>query len=94
MPCLSSPAFTAGSCHDLHDSTVVLVLLHIRYFDPETVGLDFEGMKADLEALPNGSVVVLHGKHNLACFRTRMFCCVHTAKASKSTQGLNKEYGC
>merc|ERR550514_19545 len=36
-----------------------------RYFDPKTVGLDFEGMKADLSAAPAGSVVVLHGcAHN------------------------------
>lgn len=32
-----------------------------RYFDPETVGLDFQGMVDDLTAAPDGSVVVLHG---------------------------------
>ncbi len=32
-----------------------------RYFDPETVGLDFEGMCSDLEAAPEGSIIVLHG---------------------------------
>jgi hypothetical protein len=32
-----------------------------RYFDPETVGLDFTGMSEDLKAAPEGSVVVLHG---------------------------------
>jgi len=32
-----------------------------RYFDKATIGLDFEGMTADLEAAPDGSVVVLHG---------------------------------
>jgi len=36
-----------------------------RYFDAETVGLDFKGMMADLEAAPAGSVVLLHGcAHN------------------------------
>ncbi|CAD7705087.1 unnamed protein product [Ostreobium quekettii] len=36
-----------------------------RYFDPETVGLDEEGMMADLKAAPEGSVVLLHGcAHN------------------------------
>lgn len=35
------------------------------YFDAETIGLDFEGMIADLEAAPEGSIVVLHGcAHN------------------------------
>ena len=36
---------------------------YYRYFDPETIGLDFEGMKADIEAAPDGSVIVLHGMH-------------------------------
>lgn len=36
-----------------------------RYFDPETVGLDFKGMMEDLKAAPEGSVVILHGcAHN------------------------------
>jgi aspartate aminotransferase len=36
-----------------------------RYFDPSTVGLDFEGMMADIEAAPNGSIILLHGcAHN------------------------------
>ena len=33
-----------------------------RYFDPETVGLDFEGMCSDIESAPEGSIIVLHGK--------------------------------
>ncbi|MBE0455247.1 aromatic amino acid transaminase [Roseovarius autotrophicus] len=32
-----------------------------RYFDPETVGVDFAGMMADLEGLRAGDVVLLHG---------------------------------
>lgn len=32
-----------------------------RYFDPETVGLDFAGMLDDLNNAPRGSVVILHG---------------------------------
>ncbi|KAK8463393.1 hypothetical protein SEVIR_1G359000v4 [Setaria viridis] len=36
-----------------------------RYYDPKTVGLDFEGMIADIEAAPEGSFVLLHGcAHN------------------------------
>ncbi|PNG99948.1 Aspartate aminotransferase P2, mitochondrial, partial [Tetrabaena socialis] len=35
------------------------------YFDADTVGLDFKGLKEDLSAAPPGSVVVLHGcAHN------------------------------
>lgn len=36
-----------------------------RYFDPETVGLDFEGMCSDIESAPEGSIIVLHGKLNI-----------------------------
>ncbi len=32
-----------------------------RYFEPKTVGLDFEGMMEDLRGAPEGSVVILHG---------------------------------
>jgi len=36
-----------------------------RYFKPETVGLDFEGMIEDIEKAPAGSVILLHGcAHN------------------------------
>ncbi|KAF2312999.1 hypothetical protein GH714_008661 [Hevea brasiliensis] len=36
-----------------------------RYYDPKTVGLDFEGMIADLKAAPEGSFILLHGcAHN------------------------------
>ncbi|KAF8922487.1 glutamic oxaloacetic transaminase AAT1 [Mucidula mucida] len=36
-----------------------------RYFDKSTVGLDFEGLKADLKAAPEGSIVLLHAcAHN------------------------------
>eukprot|EP00670_Eutreptiella_braarudii_P014065 CAMPEP_0174318098 /NCGR_PEP_ID=MMETSP0810-20121108/7991_1 /TAXON_ID=73025 ORGANISM="Eutreptiella gymnastica-like, Strain CCMP1594" /NCGR_SAMPLE_ID=MMETSP0810 /ASSEMBLY_ACC=CAM_ASM_000659 /LENGTH=867 /DNA_ID=CAMNT_0015428233 /DNA_START=18 /DNA_END=2621 /DNA_ORIENTATION=- len=35
------------------------------YYKPETCGLDFEGMCADLNAMPSGSVVLLHAcAHN------------------------------
>ena len=34
-----------------------------RYFDPKTIGLDFQGMTEDLNSAPDGSVVVLHGEH-------------------------------
>lgn len=36
-----------------------------RYFDKNTVGLDFEGLKADLQAAPEQSIVLLHAcAHN------------------------------
>ncbi|KAG5653061.1 Aspartate aminotransferase, mitochondrial [Sphagnurus paluster] len=36
-----------------------------RYFDKKTVGLDFEGLKADLRAAPEQSIVLLHAcAHN------------------------------
>jgi aspartate aminotransferase len=36
-----------------------------RYFDKKTVGLDFEGLKADLRAAPEKSIVLLHAcAHN------------------------------
>jgi len=36
-----------------------------RYFNKETVGLDFEGLKADLRAAPEQSIVLLHAcAHN------------------------------
>lgn len=36
-----------------------------RYFDPKSIGLDFQGMTDDLNSAPDGSVVVLHGcAHN------------------------------
>lgn len=38
---------------------------HYRYYDKKTVGLDFEGMKSDIEKLENGSIVLLHAcAHN------------------------------
>lgn len=33
-----------------------------RYFDPKSIGLDFQGMTDDLNSAPDGSVVVLHGQ--------------------------------
>lgn len=36
-----------------------------RYYDPKTVGLDFEGMIADIKGAPEGSFILLHGcAHN------------------------------
>nr|GMD42576.1 aspartate aminotransferase, chloroplastic [Ipomoea batatas] len=36
-----------------------------RYYDPKTVGLDFEGMLEDIKAAPDGSFILLHGcAHN------------------------------
>ncbi|KAK0506145.1 glutamic oxaloacetic transaminase AAT1 [Armillaria luteobubalina] len=42
-----------------------LEVRNYRYFDKGTVGLDFEGLKADLKAAPEQSIVLLHAcAHN------------------------------
>ena len=35
---------------------------YYSYFDPKTVGLDFDGLIRDLNDAPDGSIVVLHGE--------------------------------
>lgn len=35
-----------------------------RYFDPDTVGLDFKGMMEDITNAPSGSIILLHGERN------------------------------
>ena len=36
-----------------------------RYYNKDTIGLDFDGMIADLKAAPEGSIVLLHAcAHN------------------------------
>jgi aspartate aminotransferase, mitochondrial len=36
-----------------------------RYYDPSTIGLDFDGMVADIKAMPKNSIVLLHAcAHN------------------------------
>lgn len=38
---------------------------YYRYFDADTVGLDFKGMMEDITAAPDGSIILLHGcAHN------------------------------
>lgn len=38
---------------------------YYSHFDPATIGLDFAGLMEDLEAAPDGSVIILHGcAHN------------------------------
>jgi hypothetical protein len=32
-----------------------------KYYNPATIGLDLEGMLADINAAPSGSVFILHG---------------------------------
>ncbi|ORY28002.1 putative aspartate transaminase [Naematelia encephala] len=39
---------------------VGIKVVRYRYFDKKTVGLDFEGMKADIEKAEPGSIVLLH----------------------------------
>ena len=50
-----------------------------RYFEPKTVGLDFEGMMEDLRGAPEGSVVVLHGARSSAPFPTAALHCISQA---------------
>lgn len=36
-----------------------------RYYNPQTIGLDFEGMIADIKAMPKNSIILLHAcAHN------------------------------
>jgi hypothetical protein len=53
------------ACGHLHTVTLVSAYASVcpphRYFDPVTVGLDFDGMMQDLKAAPDGSVILLHG---------------------------------
>ena len=42
-----------------------LEVVKYRYYNKDTIGLDFDGMVADLKAAPEGSVVLLHAcAHN------------------------------
>ena len=41
-------------------------IAYYRHFDPATIGLDFAGLMEDLEAAPDGSVIVLHGERESA----------------------------
>lgn len=45
-----------------------MLLVHVRYYKPETRGLDFEGLMEDIKNAPNGSVFLLHGKRHIAAF--------------------------
>ncbi|KAK9669565.1 hypothetical protein RND81_13G140100 [Saponaria officinalis] len=59
---LSSP--TWGLHHQIFDDARV-PWSEYRYYDPNKVGLDFEGMMADIKAAPEGSFILLHGcAHN------------------------------
>ena len=42
-----------------------LEVVKYRYYNKDTIGLDFEGMIADIKAAPEGSIVLLHAcAHN------------------------------
>ena len=42
-----------------------LAVKRYRYYDKDTIGLDFDGMIADLRSAPEGSIVLLHAcAHN------------------------------
>ena len=69
-----------------------------RYFDPETVGLDFDGMAEDLKAAPEGSIIVLHGVLHayaqaswfaaLVCCADRNVCMLQTLPAGHVCRAL------
>jgi hypothetical protein len=50
----------SSSCFHSHPPPLPMCCL--RYFDADTVGLDFKGMVEDLTAAPDGSIVLLHGE--------------------------------
>ncbi|KAH7328289.1 putative aspartate aminotransferase [Stachybotrys elegans] len=46
-------------------NNVGLPVEQYRYFSPATKGLDFEGMKSDIQSAPEGSIILLHScAHN------------------------------
>ena len=65
-----------SQCLQAYTLQAQITSLHMvcRYFDPETVGLDFEGMAEDLQAAPEGSIIVLHGAlmHSLDLLRLHL----------------------
>ena len=58
---ISASQYSVDICHTLPG----LEWKYYRYFKPETVGLDFEGMMEDIRSAPEGSVIVLHGAFGL-----------------------------
>ena len=42
-------------------------ILYSRYYDETTIGLNFEGMLADLKSYPPETFVLLHGKLCIYC---------------------------
>lgn len=70
---------------------------YYSYFDPASIGLDFAGMKADLEAAPDGSVVVLHGMPlasfgahlNTVSFGAGMICCFVLLGCAHNPTGID-----
>ncbi|KAL9243089.1 hypothetical protein vseg_017019 [Gypsophila vaccaria] len=59
---MSSP--TWGNHHRVFDDARV-PWSEYRYYDPNTISLDFKGMIADIKAAPEGSFILLHGcAHN------------------------------
>ncbi len=70
--CVSTPAFYPLSLNRPIFDDVGVPQAYYRYFDRATRGLDFSGMCEDLEAAPDGSVIMLQGawrfKHNRAMY--------------------------
>ena len=51
--------------HNLMGKTAGFTVKYYRYYSAATKSVDFEGLKADLEAAPENSVIILHGcAHN------------------------------
>ena len=51
--------------HRLLGQTTGFTVKNYRYYDAATKSVDFEGIKADLEAAPENAVIILHGcAHN------------------------------
>ena len=62
---ISNVATTAGNHRAILTDAGFKDIREYRYYKPESRGLDYEGMLADLSAAPEGSVVVLHAcAHN------------------------------
>lgn len=62
MPATVKKAYTTNVCWSLHNEIVPRAgfeLNFIRYYDPQTKGLDIEGFIEDLDSIEDESLVLL-----------------------------------
>lgn len=67
-------------------SVVCCVCAGVRYFDPDTVGLDFKGMMEDITAAPDGSIILLHGERLTDQLLPHCFQIKHMPRPARTTR--------